>query len=62
MYGCFSNISKIVLVLEMYFISFYFYSCKEVPKGTVTENDIDFVFEVYDKIPGHNAIAEPNAA
>lgn len=37
-------------------------NCKEVPKGTVTENDIDFVFEVYDKIPGHNAIAEPNAA
>lgn len=62
MYDCFSNVNKIDLVLELISFFFYFYSCKEVPKGTVTENDIDFVFEVYEKIPGHNTIAEPNAA
>lgn len=62
MYDCFSNDSNNFFLLELYFISFYFYSCKEVPTGTVRENDIDFVFEVYDKIPGYNDIAEPNAA
>lgn len=62
MYDCFSNVYKIDLVLELYFISFYFYSCNEVPKGTVTEKEIDFVFEVYDKIRGQNTRTEPNAA
>lgn len=57
-----SVMSTRLISIGIDFISFYFYSCKEVPTGTVTENDIDFVFEVYDKIPGHNTIAEPNAA
>lgn len=35
-------------------------NCDEVPKGKVTENDIDFVFEVYDKIRDLKTKTEPN--